>query len=108
MTTQTDKYKRLKAEAEASKKKADYAKSPKGMAIETIKGLPTAAKIVGKAIASVPRKIMGDIEEKLKIQQKQYQPKNEEDRKIREQNLKRLKEAEEKWKAEHPGKAIPK
>jgi len=106
------KYKNLRDQYDIQKKKADYLNSARGMAAETIKGIPAAAKTVAGKIAGFPKyatgKVLNKINKIAEIEQGFYAPKTKEERKIREQNLQRLRDAIKKWKEEHPGKPIPK
>lgn len=79
---------------------------------ETIRGLPAAAKKVGKAIVSFPGKVAsfpGNILKKLKEYQRQkYQPENKKEEQKRIKVLERYKEIINEWKKRNPEKKIPK
>ena len=57
---------RLQQQAELSKRKAEYLASPRGLAKETIKGLPEAAKKVGGAVVGGAGKVAKAIGYQLK------------------------------------------
>lgn len=79
--------------------------SYKKLLAETIRGLPAATKKVGKAIISVPGRLLRKLKE---YQRQKYQPENKKEEQKRIKVLERYKEIINEWKKRNPEKKIPK